>query len=209
MSQITRNLQIHGEHERNVIGEALNLLQEKYEGEDREDAKSRVDASQKISNRLPPFSEFETEGEDNDTENGIVFFEDCETSFKQLTESSWLGIRQAGDIVVKRKFSVDLHTGVLDITTTYSFDGYEAKEYNRQKEPVTGIKRHTTWPLSAAEINGEPVVGYCKSIHAGSAERDEKKVSKILAEDSRLKPHIWRSYKRSESPGGVSGVRSQ
>lgn len=187
--------------ERTVLVEALNLLKEKYDeieeqgGNHVRNARHRKDVADTIAGRLPAVKSFPNETE-NKPGDGLVFFANAGTSFKEVTSRSYLGTRKAGDIKVGRRFRVDLSTSKLEVKESYYFGDYCARQIDRDFGRVENVKRHTSNPLWFAKKDGKRIEDYCQSFHMGAAQRDDEMVSKILAEDSSLTPHVWRTYKR-------------
>lgn len=204
------SLTLRSKEERMIVGEALNLLKEKYAdmeeqgGTQKQHARRRQSIAEDLYNRLPQLKSFPSKESDDEDDTRLTFFQNCGTSFSQLTNQSYLGTRKAGDIKVSRRFRVDLTTSTLSVKESYYFGDYLAEVYERDLGRVQNVKRHTDNPLWFAEKDGQRVEDFCESMHMGSAERDDNNVSKILASDPSLQPHIWRSYRRNAESRGES-----
>lgn len=191
---------IETREERQIFGEALNLLRKKYEkmeqqgGTQVRNARRHQTLAEELDERLPSLNDF-PDG-DGESERTLVFFDDCGTSFSQLTRQSFLGTRKAGDIKVARRFRVDLITSQLSVKEGYYFDDYRARVLERDLGRVEGVKRHTENPLWFAKKDGKRVEDYCRDTHQEWVERDDSIVSQILSEDSRLDAHAWRTSRR-------------
>lgn len=183
--QVTRHFPIHGQRERDLLSQAINKLQADFSPDS-----AVYEDAQRIKDRLPGHDEFQVPEDTGASDSWLA--DASESEFKQVTDRSWMGVRESGRVKVIRRFKFDSSDRRLYITTSYHFGTKKVEEYNSSR-PVENVLDHIKNPEWHGEINGLQVSEYCKSVHEGSTQKDERRIERLIDEKPNLKHHLRNS----------------